>query len=324
MEERMEQIKTTNRNLSPLSGISGVSGRQNVYKNNSKMIKKSLNSKYYMNSSSKKTNNQINNTSNTIESSYNIKSIFENSNDEKNYQNLATNIRIQNNIIEEYQKWINILLTAINNKKIESSYNDIGTPIQEGLEDIEKLKMKNFEIKSVIIKKKISNENLEKQIEKNKKMQNMLIKEYNEKDKSNGLNIKKEKEQLIFNVQMLANELDELNENNKQLYDKIQNNEKLKSIYDLMTVKNQLKEENKLYKKMIVLKNRKNYMDKNGTLSVSKSINNTNYRIRKIKRKIKNNYDEEEYGSLGPISGYGEYKLEKEENVNKSFFFCGL
>jgi hypothetical protein len=65
-------------------------------------------------------------------------------------------------------------------------------------------------------------------------------------------------------------------------------------------------------------------MDKNGTLSVSKSINNTNYRIRKIKRKIKNNYDEEEYGSLGPISGYGEYKLEKEENVNKSFFFCGL
>jgi hypothetical protein len=288
------------------------------------MIKKSLNSKYYMNTSNKKTNNQNNNTSNTIESSYNIKSIFENSNDEKNYQNLATNVRIQNNIIEEYQKWINILLTAINNKKIENSYNDIGTPIQEGLEDIEKLKMKNFEIKSVIIKKKISNENLEKQIEKNKKMQNMLIKEYNEKDKSNGLNIKKEKEQLIFNVQMLANELDELNENNKQLYDKIQNNEKLKSIYDLMTVKNQLKEENKLYKKMIVLKNRKNYMDKNGTLSVSKSINNTNYRIRKIKRKIKNNYDEEEYGSLGPISGYGEYKLEKEENVNKSFFFCGL
>ena len=166
---------------------------------------------------------------------------------------------------------------------------------------------------------------MEKILEKNKKMQNMLIKEYNEKDKSNGLNIKKEKEQLIFNVQMLANELDELNENNKQLYDKIQNDEKLKTIYDLMTVKNQLKEENKLYKKMIVLKNRKNYIDKNGTLSISKSLNNkTNYRIKKIKRKIQRNVDEEEYGSLGPISGYGEYKLEKEENVNKSFFFCGL
>ena len=118
MEERMEQLKTSNRNPSPVSPMSGVSGRQNVYKNNSKMLKKSLNSKYYMNSSNKKTNNQNNNTNNTIESSYNIKSIFENSNDEKNYQNLATNVRIQNNIIEEYQKWINILLTAINNKKL--------------------------------------------------------------------------------------------------------------------------------------------------------------------------------------------------------------
>ena len=152
----------------------------------------------------------------------------------------------------------------------------------------------------------------------------MLIKEFNEKDKSNGLNIKKEKEQLIFNVQMLANELDELNENNKQLYDKIQNDNNLKKLYDLMVTKNELKEENKLYKKMIVLKNRKNYIDMNGSLSISKSTNNTNnYKIRKIKKKIKNNIDEE-YGSIGPISGYGEYKLEKEENVNKSFFFCGL
>ena len=311
MEEKMEQLKTTNRNLSP------ISGRQS----NNKIDKKSYNPKYYINSTNKKTNNQSQN--NTIDS-YNIKSIFESNNDEKNYQNLATSVRIQNNIIEEYQKWINILLAAINDKKIESSYNDIGTPIQEGLEDIEKLKMKNFEIKAIIIKKKINNENLEKQIEKNKKMQNMLIKEFNEKDKSNGLNIKKEKEQLIFNVQMLANELDELNENNKQLYDKIQNDNNLKKLYDLMVTKNELKEENKLYKKMIVLKNRKNYIDMNGSLSSNKLISNTNnYKVRKIKKKIKNNIDEE-YGSIGPISGYGEYKLEKEENVNKSFFFCGL
>ena len=315
MEEKIENLKTTNRDLSP------ISVRQNNTINNNNISSKSYNSKYFINS---KIKNKEKKNLNTIES-INSKSVFESNNDEKTYQNLATNVRIQNNIIEEYQKWVNILLTAINNKKIESTYNDIGTPIQEGLEDIEKLKMKNLEIKSLIIKKKINNENMEKQLEKNKKMQNMLIKEFNEKDKSNGLNIKKEKEQLIFNVQMLANELDELNENNKQLFEKIQNNSNLKKIYDLVNIKSQLKDENKLYKKMMVLKNRKNYIDLNGSLSFSKTIDANNLRTRKFKKKS-NNIEKinDDYGSIGPISGYGEYKLEKEENVNKSFFFCGL
>ena len=315
MEEKIEHLKTTNRDLSP------ISVRQNNTINNNNISNKSYNSKYFINP---KIKNKEKKNLNTIES-INSKSVFESNNDEKTYQNLATNVRIQNNIIEEYQKWINILLTAINNKKIESTYNDIGTPIQEGLEDIEKLKMKNLEIKSLIIKKKLNNENMEKQLEKNKKMQNMLIKEFNEKDKSNGLNIKKEKEQLIFNVQMLANELDELNENNKQLFDKIQNNSNLKKIYDLLNIKSQLKDENKLYKKMMVLKNRKNYIDLNGSLSLSKTIDTSNLRTRKFKKKS-NNIEKinDDYGSIGPISGYGEYKLEKEENVNKSFFFCGL
>ena len=315
MEEKIEHLKTTNRDLSP------ISVRQNNTINNNNISSKSYNSKYIINS---KIKNKEKKNLNTIES-INSKSVFESNNDEKTYQNLATNVRIQNNIIEEYQKWVNILLTAINNKKIESTYNDIGTPIQEGLEDIEKLKMKNLEIKSLIIKKKINNENMEKQLEKNKKMQNMLIKEFNEKDKSNGLNIKKEKEQLIFNVQMLANELDELNENNKQLFEKIQNNSNLKKIYDLVNIKSQLKDENKLYKKMMVLKNRKNYIDLNGSLSFSKTIDANNLRTRKFKKKS-NNIEKinDDYGSIGPISGYGEYKLEKEENVNKSFFFCGL
>ena len=165
-------------------------------------------------------------------------------------------------------------------------------------------------------------------------MQNILIKEFNEKDKSNGLNLKKEKDQLIFNVQMLANELDDLNEYNKQIYDKIQEDNKLKKIYDLINLKNKLKEENKLYKKMVVLKNRKNFIDLNGSLNANKTIDIAKLRSRKLKKKfnnhnIDNNIDnnlelENDYGSIGPISGYGEYKLEKEENVNKSFFFCGL
>ncbi len=321
MEERIEHLKTTNRDSSPISGRQNLSINTNK-KNN--INDKSLNSKYFINSTFKKKQNK-NLNSNTIDS-YNSKSLFDSNNDEKSYQNLATNVRIQKNIIEEYQKWVNILLNAINNKTIDNSYNDIGTPIQEGLENIEKLKIQNLEIKSLIIKKKINNENMEKLLEKNKKMQNMLIKEFNEKDKDKNKekNLKKEKEQLIFNVQMLANELDDLNENNKQLYDKIQNNNNLKKIYDLIIAKNQLKEENKLYKKMIVLKNRKNYIDLNGSLSFSKTIDNSNnFRNRKFKKKT--NIDiSDDYGSIGPISGYGEYKLEKEENVNKSFFFCGL
>ena len=189
MEERIEHLKTTNRDSSP------ISGRQNLSINTNKkniINYKSLNSKYFINSTFKKKQNK-NLNSNTIDS-YNSKSLFDSNNDEKSYQNLATNVRIQKNIIEEYQKWVNILLNAINNKTIDNSYNDIGTPIQEGLENIEKLKIQNLEIKSLIIKKKINNENMEKLLEKNKKMQNMLIKEFNEKDKDKNKekNLKKE------------------------------------------------------------------------------------------------------------------------------------
>ena len=314
MEEKIENLKTSNRNPSP------ISGRKNNIINNNNISSQSSNSKYFVNSSIK---NKDKLNFNTIDSS-NSKSIIDNNYDEKNYQNLVTNIRIQNNLIEEYQKWINILLNAINNKKVDSTYNDIATPIQEGLEDIEKLKVKNLEIKSLIIKKKLNNEILEKQLEKNKKMQNMLIKEFNEKDKSNGLNLKKEKEQLDLNVQMLANELDDLNENNKQIDDKIQNNNNLQKINDLMNQKKVLKEENKLYKKMLVFKNRKNYIDLKGSLTINKTIEAINYRNRKFKLRNNNTNLSDDYGSIGPISGYGDYKLEKEENVNKSFFFCGL
>ena len=320
MEERIEHLKTTNRNQSP------ITGRQDI--NTINTINSKINNTKNINNSSKK-NNMNHNTIDSCNSKLFISDI-----DEKGYQNLATKVRIQNNIIDEYQKWINILLTAINNKKIETVYSDIGTPIQAGLEDIEKIKIKNFEIKSLIIQKKINNENMEKQIEKNKKMQNMLIKEFNEKDNSKRLNLKKEKEQLIFNVQMLANELDDLNENNKQIYDKIQVDNKLQKLYDLINLKNKLKEENKLYKKMIVLKKRKNFIDLNGSIAFNnKTIDIEKLRSRKIKKKynsnnienLENNLDmENDYGSIGPISGYGEYKLEKEENVNKSFFFCGL
>ena len=69
----------------------------------------------------------------------------------------------------------------------------------------------------------------------------MVIKEFNEKDNTFQEKIKKEKIQLADNVQMLANELDELSEYNKQLSDKIMKDEKLKKIYEMINLKNQLK-----------------------------------------------------------------------------------
>ena len=126
-----------------------------------------------------------------------------------------------------------------------------------------------------------------------------------------------------MNLQMLANEVDTLTENNKALSDKRQKDNKLQKLYELMKEKNDLKEENKLYKKMVVLKNRKNYIDLKGSLSLMSPLNNfQNQKI--IKRNNDQNDMADDYSSIGPMSGMGEYKLEKDENVNKNFFLCGL
>ena len=312
MEEKIEQLKTTNRESYPKNANTNNFYNNNINNSNNKTSK----SKYMLNSSPKKKNNQTY----TIDTCY-TKSMRD-CNEDKNFHILAKQVRIQNKIIEEYQKWINILIPVINDRKIDNEYKDIGTPIQEGLESIEELKSTNFKVKSLIIKEKLKNENLEKQIEKKKKTQNLLIKEYNEKD-NQILNSKKEKEQLLMNLQMLANEVDALNENNKALSDKRQKDKKLQKLYELMKEKNDLKEENKLYKKMVVLKNRKNYIDLRGSSSVISSLNDI--QNQKIIRKNNGINDMiEDYSSIGPMSGMGEYKLEKDENVNKNFFFCGL
>ena len=293
--------------------------RLNQYKNiNNRSIKTR-----YISSSNKKSQTQ----NYTIDSENNKVLFSEEEN--KTYQNLANEVRIQNKILEESQKWVSTLLSIIdNNKQSNNTYNDIGTPIQQNLEYIEKLKDENFTIKTMIINQKINNENMEKLLEKKQKSQNMVIKEFNEKDINNGNKIKKEKEQLKENVQMLANELDELNENNKNLQDKIIKDEKLKNIYELINLKNKLKEENKLYKKIMVFKNRKNYMELKETLQSNNdsTIDLKELRMSKKTINISNENNNREYGSIGPISGCGEYKLEKEENIhsNGSIFFCGL
>ena len=294
----------------------------NPYK---KINNKSTNSKYFS-SSSKKLKNQIQDY--TIDSENN-KMLFYTEEENKSYQNLANEIRIQNKILEEYQNWVKTLLTVINNNKLGgniNTYDDIGTPIQQNLENIEKLKEENLKIKTLIINQKINNENMEKNIEKKQKTQNMVIKEFNDKDEALIEKTNKEKMQLTENVQMLANELDELNENNRQLNDKIIKDEKLNNIYNMVNLRNELKEENKLYKKIMVFNNRKNFIESNGTLQHNDST--LDFKGKKDNKEItinNKNTIHREY-SIGPISGYGEYKLEKEENIhsNGSIFFCGL
>ena len=177
----------------------------NPYK---KINNKSTNSKYFS-SSSKKLRNQIQDY--TIDSDNN-KILFYTEEENKSYQNLANEIRIQNKILEEYQNWVKTLLTVINNNKLGgniNTYDDIGTPIQQNLENIEKLKEENLKIKTLIINQKINNENMEKNIEKKQKTQNMVIKEFNDKDEALIEKTNKEKMQLTENVQMLENELDD-------------------------------------------------------------------------------------------------------------------
>jgi hypothetical protein len=327
MEEKEGEdiIKNVNNTTQPRSPSNRTGIQNNTSYKNSNY--KSTKSKYNISSSMKKKSNQ--NKDYTIESDIR-KPLFNNCQEgNKNIHILETNIMIQNKLLEEYQKWVNVLLSVIDHKKINKTYNDIGTPIQERLESLEKLKDENFKTKILIINTKVNNESIEKNLDKKRKTQNMVIKEFNEKDKSNGLNIKKEKEQLISNVQMLANELDDLTENNNQLYNKIQKNNKLKDIYDLIEEKNNLKEENKILKKVMILKSRKNYIDlkeslsqdNNGLIDLAKKKNG-----RKINIYNSNNISNREFGSIGPITGYGEYKLEKEENINthESLFFCGL
>ena len=289
--------------------------------------KPDININLYRNAGNKllSTNKKSQNQNFTIDSENN-KVLFYSEEENKNYHNLANNVRIQNKILELYNKWISTLLTVIDNNKINNEYNDIGTPVQQNLEEIEKLKEENLKIKTKIINQKMNNENLEDILEKKQKLQNMIIKEFNEEDKNKEEKIEKEKEQLVENVQILANELDEINENNKNLNDKIMKDKKLSNIYNLVNLRNQLKQENKLYKKIVVLKNRKNYIELKQTLQ----NNNDNTIDRKELRNKRlfsiNANSNKKYGALGPISRCGDYKLEQEENIhsNGNIFFCGL
>ena len=97
---------------------------------------------------------------------------YDNKTNEENYQNTlnvvynsANNEFILRNNLDKKRKKLEIML-GINNIPQINTYDDIGTPIQQNLENIEKLKEENLKIKTLIINQKINNENMEKNIEK--------------------------------------------------------------------------------------------------------------------------------------------------------------
>ena len=287
----------------------------NLYSNNySNKNKARFNVLSSLQSHNKNLRNNYNNNNNYSANKIKTLDSVNNQNDlskKLDIKSLKSKIRSQNKLLEEYTKWINKLLTLINHKN--DLYNDSGTPIQEGLAEIEKMKNENLEIKSLIIHTKLKNELLTKNLEKKKKIQNMLIREYNEKEVEKFSLLSKENEQLNMNLQLLANEVDELNENDRMVFEKIQADKKLKELFDLQNTKKELVEENKLQKRILAFKKRQNYYN--------------NYPINSndnLKEEMKK-YDNLNFDTIGTLSGFGEYQLEKEENVgNKNFFFCGL
>ena len=150
---------------------------------------------------------------------------------------------VQKEMMEQYQTWIQILLSVINNRESTTNHIDIGTPIQEGLKGVEKIKNDNFEIKKKIIEVRKKNLSLIEQYKNIKWKKQNIISDYTTSS-SNEINI--ENEQLKDNIQYLANEIDYLSEikdklNNcinedpeilrfKNLYDEIQELKKTKEI----------------------------------------------------------------------------------------------
>ena len=97
----------------------------------------------------------------------------------------------------------------------EEIHCDLGTPIQKGLEKIEKLQNDNFKVKQQIIHQINKNTLLTQQLEQIKNENKILT---NEKYNMNIDAVQKEKKILLKNIQSFANELDEQSEKNKKYH----------------------------------------------------------------------------------------------------------
>ena len=171
------------------------------------------------------------------------------------YNDLKSLLMVQKEMIEQYQTWIQILLSVINNRESTTNHIDIGTPIQEGLKGVEKIKNDNFEIKKKIIEVRKKNLSLIEQYKNIKWKKQNIISDYTTSS-SNEINI--ENEQLKDNIQYLANEIDYLSEIKDKLNDNINNDPDIiryKNLYDEIK---ELKKTNEIAKE---IKNNKLYFN---------------------------------------------------------------
>ncbi len=169
------------------------------------------------------------------------------------YNDLKSLLMVQKEMMEQYQTWIQILLSVINNRESTTNHIDIGTPIQEGLKGVEKIKNDNFEIKKKIIEVRKKNLSLIEQYKNIKWKKQNIISDYTTSS-SNEINI--ENEQLKDNIQYLANEIDYLSEIKDKLNDNINNDPDIiryKNLYDEIK---ELKKTNEIAKE---IKNNKLY-----------------------------------------------------------------
>ena len=171
------------------------------------------------------------------------------------YNDLKSLLMIQKEMMEQYQTWIQILLSVINNRESTTNHIDIGTPIQEGLKGVEKIKNDNFEIKKKIIEVRKKNLSLIEQYKNAKWKKQNIISDYTT---SSSNEIKIENEQLRNNIQYLANEIDYLSEIKDKLNDNINNDPDIiryKNLYDEIK---ELKKTNEIAKE---IKNNKLYFN---------------------------------------------------------------
>ena len=171
------------------------------------------------------------------------------------YNDLKSLLMVQKEMMEQYQTWIQILLSVINNRESTTNHIDIGTPIQEGLKGVEKIKNDNFEIKKKIIEVRKKNLSLIEQYKNIKWKKQNIISDYTT---SSSNEINSENEQLRDNIQYLANEIDYLSEIKDKLNENINNDPDIiryKNLYDEIK---ELKKTNEIAKE---IKNNKLYFN---------------------------------------------------------------
>lgn len=216
---------------------------------------------------------QTNTTSNNKSDIYKSSSSSKVSGNCTNYRSLKIECVIQQNLLKHYDQWIQLLLSIIGDKPIDSSTHvDIGTPIQKGLESIVKIQRETMIINENILIQKEKNLLLKSKLEEKQNILKELINESKLEDISH---ITQEKNVLLTNIQSIANELDEQSEKYKNINNIITN--KHKDEYKQYCTANaeliQLKLTNKQYKDIIKLNRNKKQSNNN---SIDEYITNNN------------------------------------------------